>query len=206
MVRPARTRGVALVSLALALVASVSSCATTARIDDVYLALDANGDRKRVLYFTDTKEIHCVVEMGIGRPGTTIESLVRQLQAYDFQKDTFFETDRVIANAESSPQPGQGLQKLDVTLKPFGPNGEDAPGSPFPVGRFQCEAYLDGKLEQVAVFNIDFPPCPQAAIKPDSPCDGFYKKNIECPKYGVTSRDPLTCACKVVTGWECKKG
>jgi hypothetical protein len=183
----------------------LSSCTTTARIDDVYLALDANGDRKRSVFYTDTKEIHCVVEMGIGRPGTTVESIVRQLQAYDFKGDRFLDTDRVTANAETAPQPGSGLQKLNITLKPSGPDGQDADGAPFAPGRFQCEAYLDGQLEKSAIFNIDFPPCPQAAIRAASTCYGFYKKGLQCPKYGVTSHDPLTCTCKIA-GWECQDG
>jgi hypothetical protein len=186
--------------------ACLASCTTTARVDDVYTALDSNGDRRRNVFFTDSKEIHCVVEMGIGRPGTTIESLVRQLQAYNFESDAFFETDRVVANAETSPPRAQGLQKLDISLRPSGPNGEEAIGSPYPPGRFQCEAYLDGTLEQTAIFNVDFPACPQASIRPKTLCYGFYKKDLRCPKYGVTSKDPLTCTCSAVTGWECEKG
>jgi hypothetical protein len=206
MVRLAPARIGALAVTSLLLLGSLASCTSTARINDVYMALDAEGDRRRSVFFTDSKEIHCVVEMGIGREGTTIESIVRQLQAYDFEADRFFETDRVAANTEAAPQAGTGLQKLDITLKPSGPNGEDATGEPFPPGRFQCEAYLDGKLEQVAIFNIDFPPCPQASIRPGSLCYGFYKKDLECPKYGVTSRDPLACGCRIGTGWECQKG
>ena len=189
--------GVAMVTL--------SSCATTARVSDVYMALDAEGSRRRNVFYTDTKEIHCVAEMGIGRPGVTVEAIVRQRQSYDFIAVRFFEADRVLANAENSPQPQEGLQKLDITLKPSGPDGEDATGSPFPPGRYQCEAYLDGHLEQVAIFNIDFPPCPTASIVPLSLCYGFYKKLDVCPRYGVTSRDPAHCRCSEIAGWECDK-
>jgi hypothetical protein len=186
----------------LLLVAAVSSCTTTARVTDVYMALDGTGDRKRNVFFTDSKEIHCIVEMGIGRPGSTIEAIVRQDQSYDFIADRFFEADRVLANAELAPSPQQGIQKLDVTLKPAGPNGEDATGSPYPPGRYQCEAYLDGALEKVTIFNIDFPPCPTALILPGSLFYGFYKKVDVCPKYGDTSRDPARCRC-TIKGWEC---
>lgn len=206
MLRLAPARIGALAVTSFLLLASVASCTSTARVVDVYMALDGQGDRKRNIFFTDTKEIHCVVELGIGRTGSTVETIVRQLQAYDFEADRFFETDRVVANAEAAPQPSQGLQKLDITLKPAGPNGEDASGEPYPPGRFQCESYLDGALEQVAIFNIDFPPCPQASIRAATLCYGFYKKDLQCPKYGVTSRDPLTCTCRVLDGWECQKG
>jgi len=169
------------------------------------MSLDANGSRKRNVFFTDTKEIHCVVELGVGREGVTVEAIVRQLQAYDFEADRFFETDRVAANAENSPQPSTGIQKVDVTLKPSGPTGEDASGAPFPPGRFQCEAYLDGVLQQVSIFNIDFPDCPTAAIQPLTVCFGFYKNLDVCPRYGITSRDPAKCQCTDATGWSCDK-
>jgi hypothetical protein len=182
---------------------ALASCTTTARVTDIYTALDGNGDRKRNVFFTDSKEVHCVVEMGIGRPGVTIEAIIRQDQSYDFIADRFFEADRVLANAENVPTAQEGIQKLDIVLKPSGPNGEDATGSPFPPGRYQCEAYLDGALEKVTIFNIDFPPCPAASIFPGSQCYGFYKKLDVCNKYGDTSRDPAHCRCSIANGWEC---
>jgi hypothetical protein len=193
----------ALVTTALVLCGTLASCTATARISDVYMALDGNGDRQRTLFFTDTKEIHCVVEAGIGRKGVTIEALVRQLQAYDFVADKSFATDRVAANVEASPSPGDGIQKTDVDLKPSAPDGSDATGAPFPQGKFQCEAYLDGVLQQVALFDIVFADCPTATIQPATLCFGFYKQNTQCPRYGVTSRDPAQCRCSAAKGWEC---
>lgn len=187
----------------LLLAGALSSCTATARITDVYMALDGNGDRRRNVFFTDSKEIHCVVEMGIGRPGTTVTAIVRQDQSYDFIADRFFEADRVLANAENGPTPQEGIQKVDVVLKPAAPDGADAPGSPYPPGRYQCEAYLDGQLQKVSIFNIDFPPCPTASILPGALCYGFYKKLDVCPKYGDTSRDPAKCRCSALKGWEC---
>jgi hypothetical protein len=203
MARPARARFWPLAVSSLLLAGALSSCTATARITDTYMALDSSGDRKRNVFFTDSKEIHCVVEMGIGRPGTTVTAIVRQDQSYDFIADRFFEADRVLANAETGPTAQEGIQKLDVTLKPSGPSGEDATGSPYPPGRYQCEAYLDGELQKVSIFNIDFPPCPTASILPGSLCYGFYKKLDVCPKYGDTSRDPAKCRCSQLKGWEC---
>lgn len=192
-----------LVLLFVLLPAAVVSCTSTARVSDVYMALDGAGDRKRNVFFTDTKEIHCVVELGIGRRGATVETLVRALQGYDFASDKFFATDRVLANVEASPTPSDGIQTVDVTLKPRGPDGVETDGLPFPPGRFVCEAYLDGKLEQTAVFNIDFPDCPASQIAPGTLCFGFYKQNLECPRYGVTAKDPAKCRCTTLKGWEC---
>ena len=181
----------------------VASCTTTARVSDVYMALDGSGDRKRTVFFTDSKEIHCIVEAGIGRRGVTLETIVRELQSYDFVADRFFPSDRVSANIESAPTPADGIQKTDLSLNPHAPDGSDAAGAPFSPGHFQCEAYLDGVLAQTAVFNVDFPPCPASAIRPATTCFGFYKQNAQCPRYGVTSRDPAQCRCSSTKGWEC---
>ncbi|MDB5217861.1 MAG: hypothetical protein JWO86_5788 [Myxococcaceae bacterium] len=198
---PARIGALAVTSLLLA--GALSSCATTARITDVYMALDGQGDRKRNVFFTDTKEIHCVIEMGIGRKGVTVEGLVRAIQDYDFQADKFFDTNRVLANAEGSPSPAEGVQKFDVSLKPADEKGMIVDGAPFPPGRFVCEATLDGVLEKVTVFNVDFPPCPTSFIVPASVCIGFYKSNTVCPRLGASAVGSPLCHCDAITGWQC---
>jgi hypothetical protein len=193
----------ALALTAVILLGTAASCTATANVSDVYTALDSDGARQRNIFFTDSKEIHCVAEAGIGRKGVTIESLIRQLQSYDFIADRFFDTDRVLANAEASPSPGDGIQKFDVKLTPVGPDGVPADGAPFPPGRYVCEVYLDGAITRHALFNIEFPDCPTSTILPTSICYGFYKKGLSCPKYGATSRDPAQCRCSVKNGWEC---
>ena len=203
MARLRSARAGALIVTLLVTVAALSSCATTARISDVYTGLDGQGARKRNVFFTDTKEIHCVVEMGIGRSGVTIEALVRQVQAYDFVADRFFDTNRVIGNAENAPTPGEGIQRVDVTLVPLGPDGVNSDTAPFAVGRFICEASLDGVVEKTAIFNVDFPPCPTSLINSGILCFGFYKNLTVCPRYGATSTDPANCRCSDTKGWEC---
>jgi coenzyme F420-reducing hydrogenase gamma subunit len=203
MARLGSARVGALVVTSCVLLASLSSCATTARISDVYTALDGQGNRKRNVFSTDSKEIHCVVEMGIGRPGVTIEALVRQVQAYDFKTDTFIAVNRVIGNAEQSPGPSQGIQRLDIALVPLGPNGEQVSGQPFTPGRFICEASLDGALEMTATFNVDFPDCPMSLITPSTLCFGFYKNLSVCPRYGVSSTGGPNCQCDQTKGWQC---
>lgn len=187
----------------LLLLASVSACATTARISDVYMALDGQGDRKRNVFVTDSKEIHCVVEMGIGRKGATVEALIRQVQAYDFAADKFFETNRVVGNAENSPQPADGIQRLDITLKVLDASGQPVDGAPFAPGRYVCEASLDGVLEKTAIFNIDFPECPASTINPGTICIGFYKNLSVCPHYGASGMSPPNCQCDELKGWHC---
>lgn len=188
---------------AFLLVAAVSSCATTARISDVYMALDGQGDRKRNVFVTDSKEVHCIIEMGIGRKGATVAALIRQIQAYDFQADKFFDTNHVFANAEISPSPADGVQILDITLKVLDATGQPQDGAPFPPGRFICEASLDGVLEKTATFNIDFPECPIATIINGTVCGGFYKNGSVCPHFGASTPLPPGCTCNDIKGWQC---
>jgi len=196
-------RLVALVATLLLLMVTLVSCTSTANIIDVYTALDAQGNRRRQVFFTDTKEIHCVVEAGISRPGVTIETLFRQLQAYDFESGKFFETDRVYAQAEFAPGRSDGRSFIATQLQLLGPDGQQSDAIPFVPGRFQCEVYLDGKLDGIAIFNIDFPDCPVAEILGGKPCFGFFQDGRECPRYGLTSRDPAQCTCNP-RGWQCE--
>jgi hypothetical protein len=202
---------------ASALIASVGAvlmlvpspaCTATANVNDVYMALDANGDRKRNVFFTDTTEIHCVVELGIGRKGVTVETLVRQVQRYDYETNVFLDADRVVAQSEVAPSPVDGIQKVDLSLEkpttyPDGGTIDDQNDEPFPAGRYICEVRLDGALSGQAVFNVMFPPCPTAEITLTSKCVGVYTAGLSCPRYGASSTERDGCTCTAETGWRC---
>jgi hypothetical protein len=194
---PGRVFGV----MGLLAVLFVSACTSTANVSDVYMALDGDGARKRNIFFTDSKEIHCVTEVGIGRPGVTLETLVRQVQRYDYLNNVFVDSNRVVAQAENTPSAGDGIQKIDTQLdKPGNNSGESAP---YYAGRYVCEVRLDGSLEGTAVFNIIFPPCPTAQIEPMTACVGVYSSFLTCPRYGASSSEPDTCQCTPDLGWRC---
>lgn len=199
-------RGLLAAVAALAACALVPACTQTANVSDVFMALDGEGDRKRLEFFTDTSEIHCVTQIGVGRPGVTLEVLIRQIQGYDAEANRFFDTDRVFAYVEVTPSPADGAQLVDFPLTPLNAAGEPDDEAPFPAGRFQCEVRLDGKLEGVALYNIRFPPCPTSALagRPDKAvCQGFYEVGRECPAYGLESRDPDRCRCTNAGLWDC---
>lgn len=190
---------------ALLLVISGASCSTTANVTDVYMSLDGDGTRRRNEFFTDSKEIHCIGEAGVGRPGVTAEGFVRQLQAYDFATNKYEPVDRIVAYGETAlARSPNGLVRLDLSLKP-GTATEQAAGSneaPFVAGRYQCEVLLDGELEGTAIFNIEFPPCPPAIIVPFSRCFGYYRENDLCPANGATAAQEPKCSC-TLGGWQC---
>lgn len=190
-------------ALTAALLAGVTaSCTATARVIDVYTALDSQGERKRQVFFTDTKELHCVTEAAFGRRGATLEVLFRQLQAYDRSNGKYFDTDRVYARAEFAPSTGDGRQFFSTRLVNINAIGEVDENAPLDPGRYECEVYLDGDKQDVAVFNIVFPDCPAAEIIGNKPCYGFFEDGRECPRYGLTSGDRAKCTCRI-PGWEC---
>jgi hypothetical protein len=199
----ARGRSVAYALSGITLIGVLASCTATARVIDVYTALDGQGDRRRQVFFTDTKELHCVTEAAFGRKGATLEVLFRQLQAYDRSNQKYFDTDRVYARAEFAPSNGDGRQFFSTRLVNIDALGEVSEDAPLDPGRYQCEVYLDGKLEDQAVFNIMFPDCPAAEIIASKPCYGFFEDGRECPRYGLTSGDAAKCTCRI-PGWECK--
>jgi hypothetical protein len=195
------------------LAALAPACSRTATVIDVYTALDGEGNRKRNEFFTDTKEIHCVAETGNSRKDATFTMQLRALQLYDFERQTTFDTNRVLNAVEFAPSPSENVQKLDAQLKKTHAAAKDDAGAddaqaqedatPFDAGRFVCEVYLDGDLAGTATFNVLVPPCPDAAVIPKAVCYKFFDKNTVCPEFGLTSTDPLTCRCDELQGWDC---
>lgn len=197
-------RCLAFAAASVTAIALLPSCSTTANVTEVYTALDGDGARKRNEFFTDTKEIHCVGEAGIGRPGVTIEGFIRQVQAYDFVENRFVPVNRVLAYAEMSPEPSKQPVKIDLVLAPgSGEEGANEEEQPFIAGRYECEIRLDGSVEGTAVFNIAFPPCPPAIIIPGSRCFGYYRENDLCPASGESGAPDPKCSCSLLEGWKC---
>lgn len=189
---------------------TVVACTATANVAAVYTSIDADGARRRNVFFTDSKEIHCIAEVSNGREDVTLEGIIRQLQVYDFGAGSYANVDRVVANIEVRPQRTSGPPaKIDVALSTAA--GASAPGGeggqetqPYPAGRYQCEILLDGALVGTALFNIDFPPCPTAVIQPGSLCVGYYRPSDACPRDGesTSTPNPPRCTCEP-SGWSC---
>jgi hypothetical protein len=173
------------------------SCSSSAEIDEIITAIDPKGIRPRNQFYTDSKQIFCIVKGKVSTRGVTLELYVRQSLAYDFNLRRTFDSDRVLAYAESGP--GQGPLELPLPL----PKISQADGEPYEFGRYECEAWIDGHREASAIFNVLWPPCPPATVTPGAPCYGFYEEDRACPRYGESSSDPAACRCTKATGWEC---
>lgn len=195
-----------------ALAASVlPACTATANVSDVWMSIDADGARRRGVFFTDSANITCVAEVGIGRTDVTIEMLIRQVASAPFaaeSEDEFDTVNAVILARELRPEitkdrPGTvSLSMVPSSLDEDGKPREDDE-APFNAGSYRCEVYLDGENVQSVSFNVEYTPCPTAIIRDKTPCLGFYVLNKECPASGATGDPEPTCVCEPA-GWNCQ--
>ncbi len=196
------------VALALLGLALSPACITkTANVTDVFTALEGGRDaRRRNVFFTDTQEIHCVVEVGNGRDDVTLDILLRQVQRF-FPEGKLQDTDAVVSSLELKLPHNDGPQYPDVHYTVADQNGQAIAGAPYPVGRYVCEAYLDGNLAGTATFNVEFPDtCPSQFITTGSPCVEFYEDKRQCPVGGASAPETPACTCDYSkAGWQCPR-
>lgn len=189
-------------TIAGGLVSSLTACPiATAGIFDSYMSID--GTRRQNIFSTDTKNIVCtaVVTAAQSRP-TTVEMLIRSEQIL-LPTNVAEARNAVLVYSDFS---GTGTQSLE--LKPEPKDAGDGTQAnqqavPFPAGRFRCEIYLDGKLEEALPFIVNFAPCPPQQIEPGAKCGGYYENNRVCPASGLGIPDAApgpgtfggTCTC-----------
>lgn len=191
-------------------IASLTACPiATAGIFESYMSID--GERRRNVFFSDSTNIVCSVEVRGARTNVTTEMLVRQTQVLTFEPPLrATDTNVILAYADFQ---GAGKQTLELKPPDRADAGSQPQAKPFPVGRFQCEIYLDGKLEETLPFNVNYAPCPPQRIDPGAQCGGFYEKNRSCPAggAGIPEAGPPevtagTCTCdgSPTAMWACK--
>lgn len=187
-----------------ALVATVApACSSTAGVGDVWTSPDEDGGRRRNIFYTDSKAIFCLAEVGVGRTDVTLEIIIRYIQEYSITERRVTNTNKVVAYHEERPERTNDRTAIKaIGLVPADPTGKPDDKLPFQAGRGQCEVYLDGKLEGTAIFNIGFPPCPSAAIVPGARCGGFYEEGKDCPMFGETGDPSARCRCDG-SAWQC---
>jgi hypothetical protein len=179
----------------LSILPLTSACSTTANVDDLYMALDSDGNRRRDNFFTDTVEIDCIAQMASSRPDVTLEILIRQTGRFDFDQQQIVAANRVLAAQEIAPGNTGGTVLQAVPLQKLDASGMQNDALPYPAGTYQCEAYLDGQKQKTVTFDVAFPPCPDATIITATPCKGFYKVNDKCPEFGASSTENVFCTC-----------
>lgn len=199
-----RLRVLALGFIALLSLASAPACTATANVSDLWTSIDEDGSRRRQLFFTDTKKIYCVAELGVGRDDVTLKIYLRQTQIRDPETKNVRDTNIVGGFLDFHPKKGNERTKEILVFSPANPTtGAEDPNAPFPAGRFVCEAVLDGELQKAVTFNIDFPECPERVIANNEKCFGFYELGRECKAAGLTgSPNEGKCVCEKA-GWKC---
>ena len=134
------------------------------------------------MFFTDTAEIHCLGEAGVGRSGVTIEAVIHQIRGYDFGNDDFFQTDRYLGYAELSPEPQQTAVKIDLQFERVGPDGKAKDDEPYPAGSYLCEMTLDVPCAMFA----NGPACTNAGVP-----------SVVCTRFGLTASLRITAIAPV---------
>ncbi len=180
-----RLTGAAIMLLVLA--PTYGACTATVGVSDFYSALDGKGLRKRNVFFADTKEIHCVAEFAAGRNDYTLSTQLRQIQEGDGKPANV--VGEVLELADGPTEQGT----FDTKYTPAGPDGKPDDKLPYPVGRFQCELSIDGKLERTAVFNVLPSPCPNEFITPVTLCQE-YPEGLTCAN-GTYNGSDHSCTC-----------
>lgn len=164
----------------------------TVGVKDAYMALDAEGNRKRDVFYTDTEAIYCVLEMASGVSDVTVVTKLRLLRLYDEFGGDPIEYDTIVGAEESAPGVGENL-RVSYLLEP--PTGLGF----YPAGEYVCELYIDGTREAKLKFEVRFPECPFAPIEADAPCAGIVLRGARCP-----SPAGERCRCEKDTGlWAC---
>jgi hypothetical protein len=185
---------------AVSLVPLTSACSQTANVDDLFMALDSSGDRRRNDFFTDTVSIDCIAQMASARNDVTLEMLIRQTARFDFDMQQSVQANRVLAAVEIAPGTTTGAQLQAVPLVKTDAKGNEQDSLPYPAGSYTCEAYLDGQKQKTVNFDIQFPPCPDATIITGQPCKGFYRIDDKCPEFGASSTENVHCTCTANNG------
>jgi hypothetical protein len=200
--------GMAAIALVVVVSSALSACSATANIGDVWMSIDEDGSRRRNVFYTDSENITCVAQVGVGRKDVTVEILFRQLRGAVLGTRDFREVNAVITARDFHPdvtkdKPGQlSLTMHPLTVDENGRLKEDQQ-APYLAGSYVCEVSLDGEQQGKAAFNIDYPPCPTTLIQTGTPCLGFYVEGEQCPAAGATGAPEPKCTCEA-TGWSCR--
>lgn len=196
-------------TLAMSIASVMPACTETANVSDVWMSLDEDGARRRKVFYTDSANVTCIAQIGVGRQDVTFEMLLRRVAEAPPGTDDFAPTNKVILAKEFHPAPTpDGPGKIALTMRPTrvdadGKLQEDTE-APFTAGSYVCEVFVDGKKAKQAAFNIEYAPCPTIQIQQQAPCLGFYTTGTECPAAGESGDPTPTCAC-TDRGWECDR-
>ena len=169
-----------------------TSCGSSNDVHDVYTALDANGDRKRTTFYTDSIAIFCDAEYSGTKHDVTIKAVIRATAINGQTKST------IVAQNEEVPAPASKATLSFQLVKGGADQAANADLIPWPPGHFVCDISENGKLQGSAEFNILVPNCPDGPAIAGQPCRGFYPDGGKC----AGADTGTTCTCGSSGTWE----
>ena len=169
------------------------SC-NTAAVKKSYMALDAEGNRKRSVFFTDTDSIYCIGELAVGRKDVSVEAALRSTALALPTTGELVPIESVIAVKDVSPASTGSDVKVSFQLLKV-----EHPKDPWQAGKFVCDLSIDGVVETSTPFEIQYPPCPFQPPIDGEGCAGFFLPQSVCP--GAIA--PQSCTCTDLGAWQC---
>jgi hypothetical protein len=170
----------------------VTSCGSGSDVHDVYTALDANGDRRRTTFYTDSIGIFCNAEYSSTKRDVTIKAVIRATAINGQTKST------IVAQNEEVPAPTSKATLSFQLVKGGADQAANADLIPWPPGKFVCEISENGKVQGSTEFSILVPNCPDGPAIAGQPCRGFYPDGGKCPGADTGT----TCTCGPSGAWE----
>lgn len=155
-----------------------------------YMALDSQGERRRDVFFTDTKGIFCVAELASGVADVTVRADFAQRAYYLPEDGSRVELQRFIGSEELAPGAGEEL----ITAFEL----QRSQDQPYDAGEYACLLYLNGDLEAEHAFRVEYPECPAAPVETGVRCKGFVLDGSVCS--GIMGE---SCTCAASGAWEC---
>lgn len=119
------------------LVLSTLACefsASTASVSEAVLARDAEGTQPTTT-FTTTDSFYCLVELANAPDGTTVRAVWTAVEVEGNDPNTLID--------ESSVESGSGDLEFNLTNS-----------SPWPVGSYKVDLYLNDELDRTIEFNV----------------------------------------------------
>ena len=196
-----RLRVFSVLCAATALAMLLPAC-RTAGFRRAYAALDAQGNRRRNLFFTDTQAIYCIGELTSGRDDVTVSAVIRSKSRYSAAGQLVPVVDVYGAGEQAPGRTTLALAAFTMTKAPIAESStstvpQDA--LPFPAGEFVCDLSVDGVVEETVPFSIDYPACPTVPVAPTIPCRGWVQQGAVCP----AATPNTSCTCAASGTWEC---
>ena len=176
------------------LIAGSGGCYGTAQVRQVFMALDANGDRVRDTFYTDSTAIICNVLYAGSDPDTTMVANFVQTSGepnlFDGSNNVG-PASRVWASIEIAPSEGDSIQSFQ--LDPPTPVSGGA-RFPYPVGSWKCIITVNGQNAGESDFKVVYPTpdCPESGVASQGQNCTAYQANASCPNSDNTA---ASCTC-----------